>query len=88
MVSVYKNVDVEIDVDIGDFSTEDLCDEIETRGMKVLEKEELTLDQHTEGAIRNLKDDFINWYQFGMKNENFENRLKEFFKETIDEYIP
>lgn len=82
-VSAYVDVDVELD----DFVTDDLIEELEARGFIVMDKDDSDGPEHLKDNIHRLKEDFINWYQFGMKNENFENRLKEFFKETIGEYI-
>ena len=36
---------VEVDVYLGDFDTDDLLDELESRGVKVNEKEELAYDE-------------------------------------------
>lgn len=76
--------EVEVDVDLEDFSTNDLIDELRERGYSVEAKDEVTA---LEDQILSLKEDFINWYQFGMKNENFEKIMQKFFKDTIDEYV-
>ncbi len=73
-----------IHVDLADFDIADLIEEVESCGYVVMEKEDAV---DYEKKIHALKDDFINWYQFGMKNENFEKVMKEFFKDTIDEYV-
>lgn len=80
---VTKYVETAVDVDLEDFENDELIEELEARGYAVLEKNDTTL----EDQIRDLREDFITWYQFGMKNENFEKIMKEFFKETIDEHI-
>ena len=85
MATVSAYVDVEVDLD--DFVTDDLIEELEDRGFIVMDKDDSDGPEHLKDNIHRLKEDFIEWYQFGMKNENFENRLKEFFKETINEYI-
>lgn len=80
MPRIYTNVEVELD----DLNTDDLISELEDRGYTVLSKDDLN---HYEDHIRSLHQDFLNWYQFGMKNENFEKTMKQFFLNTIDEYI-
>jgi hypothetical protein len=73
-----------IHVELSDFDIEDLIEEVERSGYVVMEKEDAA---DYEKKIHALMHDFINWYQFGMKNENFEKILKEFFKDTIDEHV-
>ena len=80
---VTKYVETAVDIYLEEFENDELIDELEARGYAVLEKNDTTL----EDQIRDLREDFINWYQFGMKNENFEKIMKEFFKETLDEHI-
>jgi len=84
MATVWKDIEVEVDIDARDFSTDELIEELRSRGHEVIEIEERNA---IEDNIRNLREDFINWYQFGMKNEDFEKTLKKFFFDTIDEYI-
>lgn len=83
---VTKSVEtfVDVDVDLDDFNTDELIGELEDRGYTVLSKNDLN---HYEDHISSLKEDFLNWYQFGMSNENFEKTMKQFFLNTIDEYI-
>lgn len=78
------HTEVEVDVELDEFSTNDLIDELRERGYSVEAKDEVTT---LEDQILTLKDDFINWYQFGMKNETFEKIMQKFFKETIDEHV-
>jgi|694.fasta_scaffold01392_36 hypothetical protein len=90
--TVYREVAVDVDIDLDDYDTDELIAEIEDRdgGNKWLVVDKLDTDfvaPDVEDKIRDLKEDFLNWYQFGMKNENFEKALKEFFKDTIDEFI-
>lgn len=80
--TIYTNV--EVDVDLDDFGTDDLIDELELRGFTVANKEDSI---QYEDRIFSLKEDFINWYQFGMTNEKFEKTLKQFFLDTVNEYI-
>lgn len=86
---VRKNIEtfVEVDVDLDDFQSDELIDELEARGYIVMDKDDSDAPESIRNEIQKLKDDFINWYQFGMKNENFEKTMKQFFKETIGEYI-
>ncbi len=81
---VTKYVEAAVDVELDDFNTDELIDELEKRGYSVEAKDDVTA---LEDQILTLKDDFINWYQFGMKNETFEKIMQKFFKETIDEHV-
>lgn len=78
---------VDVDVDLDDFNTDELVDEVEARGFIVMNKDDSDAPGSLKDQIHHLKDDFILWQNFGMKNEVFERILKEFFKETIGEYI-
>ena len=73
-----------IDVDLSDFDIQDLIEEVERSGYTVTSADEAA---NYEKKIEDLRGDFINWYECGMKNETFEKILKEFFKDTIGEYI-
>ena len=78
---------ISVKVDLSDFESDDLIGEIERRGYVVLdanvkEESECTLDE-----IHNLYQAFINWKDFGNKNESFECDLKEFFKVTLGRYV-
>lgn len=83
---VRKTVDtyVEVDVDLDEFDDTDLIDELKSRGYEVTDKDDTI---YYEDHIHSLKEDFLNWYQLGMKNESFEKTMKHFFLDTIDEYI-
>ena len=78
---------VSVQIDLSDFETEHLITEVERRGYEVhdansKEESECTLDE-----IHNLYQAFINWKDFGNKNESFECDLKEFFKVTLGRYV-
>lgn len=81
------NVNANVDVDLDDFNTEDLIEELEIRGFIVMDKDDSDGPEHLKDNIHRLKEDFILWKDLGMKNEVFERILKDFFKETINEYI-
>lgn len=81
------NVNANVDVDLDDFNTDDLIEELEIRGFIVMDKDHSDGPEYLKDNIHKLKDEFINWYQFGMKNENFEKIMKQFFINTIDEHI-
>lgn len=87
MVMKSYEVFVDVNVELSDFGIEDLIDEVERRGYKVQTPDDIDEATEIEKCILNLKEDFINWYALGMKNENFEKILKEFFKDTVNEYI-
>ena len=82
MVRVYADVD--LDEVLERLSDEDLLEEVECRNLETPATKEAN---KIEDCIKRLRDDFINWHQFGMSNENFEKTMKQFFKETIGEYI-
>lgn len=80
MSTIYTSVEI----DLSDLNTDDIIGELEDRGYTVLSKDDL---HSYEDHIHSLYQDFLNWYQFGMKNENFEKTMKQFFLNTIDKYI-
>lgn len=77
----------EVTVDLNDFETDELRDEIESRGLTVIDPDDSDGPDFYKDRIRTLKSDFINWKDFGMSNERFEDVLKQFFKDTVDDYI-
>jgi spore coat polysaccharide biosynthesis predicted glycosyltransferase SpsG len=82
MPTIYT--EVAVDVELDDFNTDELIDELEERGYSIQAKDEVTA---LEDQIRNLKEDFVLWKDLGMKNEMFEKIMQNFFKETIDEHV-
>lgn len=74
-VSTY--VDVDVDVDLSDFDTDELIEELELRGLEVIDKEDS--GAMSEGA----KDEIHNLYRDYVTGNNFENNLKKFFEENL-----
>ena len=87
MATVYKTVDIEVDVDADDLDKDELIEAVESMGYLVIDKDDCDSPDVMKEKILLLKDDFLNWYQFGMSNEVFEKTLKQFFLDTVDEYI-
>lgn len=75
MVRVYQ----ELEIDLEEFETEELVQELKDRG-------EYDNANHEE-KIKDLREDFVTWYGGGMKNERFEDVLKQFFRDTIGEHV-
>ena len=78
---------VTVQVDLSDIETDDLIDEVERRGYEVHDANAKEEAESTIDEIHNLYQAFINWKDFGNKNESFECDLKEFFKVTLDRYV-
>lgn len=71
-----KWIDVEVDIDLDDFSDEELLEEIKER------KLEANARYADNQYIRDM------WYSYTMKNtEQFEDLLREFFWNTIGKTI-
>ncbi len=83
--------EVQVEIDLEDISSDELIDELEDRGFTVVDpgekKESVQENEKVLDDIHNLYQDFLLWKDLGMKNEMFEKILKEFFKDTIDEYV-
>jgi hypothetical protein len=89
MARISTDVDIEVDADA--FSTEELTEELESRGYTVTPDNQPT---HEEEQLEYLKDklhgmyrDFLLWKDFGTKDSTFENSLKMFFEDTLDEKL-
>lgn len=66
--------EVNIDVDLCDFDTDDLVDEIESRGLTVLDKEDA-------GAISEAaRDEIYELYRDYVSGNDFDRKLKVFFE--------
>ncbi len=79
---------VNVQIDISDIDTDDLIENVERRGYRVMEKGQI--DEDVEALHRTLDDiedlywSFLAWKDGSVKNEYFENDLKSFFEMTID----
>ena len=65
-----------------DLETDDLIEELESRGFTVSESKELP--DFAVNKIHDFYQDYILWKQFGMKDSNFEKIADNFFSETLD----
>lgn len=71
-VTVYKEVDVEVDVDMEDFADEELIEELEERGYVIHSKKEYTSDI-----------DYLYSTWLTCSKEMFEKQLKDFFRTNL-----
>lgn len=75
-VSTY--VDVDVDIDLSDFDTEELIEEVENRGLQIFDKED-------SGAMSDsMKDEIYNLYRDYIDGKDFERNLKMFFENNLD----
>lgn len=76
MSTFYKQVEVE--VDISDFSEDELIEAVENLGFLVIEKD------YTEGASESLKDDIYELYRDFIEGKDLNSKLKKFFEDQLD----
>ena len=79
MVSVYK----EIEIDIDDLGSEDLIEILEERGYKVVDDDSAAMSEPAKDMIHDFYHDYLLWKDFGMKNETFEQIANEFFENQL-----
>ena len=76
-VTVYKEVAVDVDIDLCDYDTDELVDEIENRGLTVIEKED-------SGAMSEAaKDEIYDLYREYVSGKDFDRKIKNFFEENL-----
>jgi hypothetical protein len=79
---------VNVQIDISDIDTDDLIENVERRGYRVLEKGQIDEDvealHRTLDEIHNLYHSFLAWKDGCVKNVYFEREIKTFFDATID----
>jgi len=76
--TVYQDIDVEVDVDLSDFDTDELIEEIESR------ESWMVIDKEDSGAFsESMKDEIYNLYRDYVTGNNFDRKLKKFFEENI-----
>ena len=85
MVTVYK--EIEIEVDVGDLGTEELIEAVEELGFVVYDKDDCDSPENIRDDIHKLYQDFILWNDTMMTNENFGTILKKFFSEHLDKNV-
>lgn len=85
---------LEIEVRPTQFETDELIEELESRGYDVLKEDDISEAAYQEEQLENLKDclhavyrDFLLWKDFGMKDSSFEQTLIKFFDDTLDEKV-
>jgi len=82
---------INVNIDISDFDTDDLIEEIERRKYRVMEPGQIDEDvealHRQTDEIHNLSHAFILWKDCGLKDSTFERDLKKFFEVTIDKVI-
>ena len=76
--------EIDVDVDLEDFDTDDLVDEIESRGLVVFDKEDSgAVSEAAKDEIYTFYQNYLLWKNFGMKNEKFEQIANKFFEEHL-----
>lgn len=82
---------VNVQIDISDIDTDDLIEDVERRGYRVLMPGQIDEDvealHRTLDEINNLYYSFLAWKDGSVKNEYFENEIKTFFDTTMDKVI-
>lgn len=79
---------LEIEVRPTQFETDELIQELESRGFNSYKDDEITaLEEETEKLkdhLHTVYRDFLLWKDLGMKDSSFEEILKKFFDDTLD----
>jgi hypothetical protein len=84
--TVYREVAVDVDVDLVDYDTDELIEEIEYRDGG--NKWEVVDKQNTEFVSDRMKDDLYNLYRdYISGSSNFEGSLKALFESHLDVFI-
>ena len=82
---------VNVQIDISDIDTDDLIENVERRGYRVMEKGQIDEDvealHRTLDSVEDLYYTFCAWKDGCVKNEYFERELKSFFDATVDKVI-
>ena len=87
--TVYREVAVEVDVDLEDYDTDELIEEIEYRDggnkWEVIDKNNTEfVAPRVYDEIFSFYQDYILWKDLGMKNETFERIANKFFEDHLD----
>lgn len=82
---VYKEVEVEVDVD--DFDRDELIEAVEQLGLVVVDPDDSESPEGLKDRIRKLSYEYLEWHHFGMSEERFQNVMKQFFLDTLNEHI-
>lgn len=79
----YVTVDAEVDINLEDFSTDELLDEVYSRGIKTIEDDDaLSVSETAHDAIYTLYRDWIS-----LDGKRFEERLKRFFEDYTGKLV-
>ena len=77
--------EVQVDVDLDDFDTDDLIEEIENRGFFLLDQDDSgAMSESAKDDIYNLYRDFVRWDKNEMPDNGFVLSLKKFFEENLN----
>ena len=72
--TIYQEVAIDVNLDLSDFDNDELIEEVEDRGL-------IVLDQEDSGAMSNAaKDEVYELYRDYISGNNFEQNLKKFFE--------
>ena len=85
MVTVYKEIEVEIDA--GDLDTEQLIEAVEELGYAVIDKDDFHNPENIREDIYNLYRDFVQWDNNRLPDNGFVLSLKKFFSEQLDKVV-
>lgn len=80
----YKTISVDVEVNLDDFSDDELIEAVESMGYLVVEKEDSgAMSESVKDEIFSFYKDYILWKDFGMKNETFERIAGKFFQDHL-----
>lgn len=72
--TIYQEVAVDVNLDLSDFDDEELIEELEDRGLEVM-------DKNDSGAISEAaRDEIYNLYRDYLNGTDFDRKLKKFFE--------
>ena len=80
--------EVDVYVDLSDFDTFELCEELESRGLCVTDEEDSgAVSEAAKDEIYDLYRDFVEWDNNRMPDNGFVLSLKKFFSEQLDKVV-
>lgn len=84
MVCITVNTDVDVDIDMSELDTDDLCDELENRGLKVFGNSTYDPTDITTSDGEQLGGDIEElYYAYVLKRPTFDKLLVDFFDKSI-----
>jgi len=85
MATKYVTLETEVDIDLSDFETDELIEEIEERtGRFMIDNEDSgSISEAAKDEIYAFYQDYILWKDCHMKNESFEQIANKFFEDHL-----